>query len=371
MSPRVAIFASFSGQGGVERMVAHLAWGMADLGVAVDLVLARAHPDHLAHLPPAVRVVPLGTRHTLTAIPALAAYLRRERPAALLAAKDRGIQAALAARALAGVPVPVVGRLGTTVSAALAGRSPVTRWWWYRGMARRYRRLHRLVAVSAGVAADVRAITGLSGDRLRVIPNPVITPHLEPLARETPDHPWFTDGGPPVVLGVGRLTRQKDFPTLLRAVASMAHQPPPRLVILGEGRDREALEALAAGLGIASRVALPGFTANPYACMARAGVFALSSIWEGSPNVLTEALALGVPAVATDCPSGPREVLDGGRVGPLVALGDVRALATAMDELLARPPDRQMLRTAVSAYHYLASARAYLDALGVSVEDRG
>jgi glycosyltransferase involved in cell wall biosynthesis len=141
----------------------------------------------------------------------------------------------------------------------------------------------------------------------------------------------------PVVLGVGRLTRQKDFPTLIRAFAAVRRRHAARLIILGEGEDRPGLEALAGQLGVAHDVALPGFQDNAVAYMAASRLFVLSSTWEGLPTVLIEALAAGTRVVSTDCPNGPREILQDGRLGALVPVGDVAALAAAMIEALCRP----------------------------------
>jgi glycosyltransferase involved in cell wall biosynthesis len=184
------------------------------------------------------------------------------------------------------------------------------------------------------------------------------------LAEEAPAHPWFSDGGPPVILGVGELSERKDFATLLRAFARLRAGRPCRLVILGEGRRRGELEALAADLGVIADLALPGFVANPYPCMAQAAAFALVSRWEGMPVVLIEALALGTPSVACDCPSGPREVLQGGAVGGLVEVGDDAALAEALAAQLDQPSPREHSRAAVEGYTDVGSAWAYLAALG-------
>ena len=156
-------------------------------------------------------------------------------------------------------------------------------------------------------------------------------------------HPWFAPREPPVILGVGRLTPQKDFPTLLRAFALVRARRRARLVIVGEGRPeaRDALLRLAAELGCGEDVSLTGFTHNPFCYMAAASVFVLSSLHEGLPGVLIQALACGVPVVSTDCPSGPREILEGGRYGRLVALGDFSAMADAIGEALGRPGDRE------------------------------
>lgn len=362
----VALFLSFSGHGGVERMVTNLAGGLARRGLRVDLVLARTEGGHVGAWPEGVRVVPLGTRHTHSALPALIAYLRRDRPVAMLAAKDRAIRVAVVARRLAGVPLRLVGRLGTTVTAALADRSGLTRSLWYLGMRSFYPRLDALVAVSEGVAADVRAITGLPAERVVVVRNPVITPELARLAAGEPGQ-WAPAGGldTPVILGMGRLTRQKDFPTLLRAFARVRRERPCRLVILGEGRDRGELAELARSLGVEADVVLPGFVANPYPDLAAADVFVLSSAWEGSPNALTEAMALGTPVVATDCPSGPREILQGGAVAPLIAVGDEAGMAEAIQAQLEHPTSAERLREAVREYHVDVSAGAYAQVLGV------
>lgn len=362
----LAVFVSFSGRGGVERMILNLCGGFVAHGFAVDLLLARAQSEHLENLPEGVRVVHLNARHTWTSLPALVRYLRHARPRALLAAKDRAIQVAVIARMLARAPVRLVGRLGTTVSAALEGQGRLRRWFWYSGMRLFYRGTDAIVAVSEGVAADVARITGLPPARLPVVRNPAWSPEIEHLAQAPVTHPWFAARGAPVILGVGRLTRQKDFPTLMRAFARVRAQRRCRLLILGEGRGRAELMGLARKLDIVADVSLPGFVSNPYACLARAQLFVLSSRWEGSPNVLTEALALGIPVVATDCPSGPREILRDGYYGKLVPMNDDVALARAIEETLDRPLPSARLKEAARPYTLAAATAGYLAVLGLT-----
>lgn len=362
---RIAIFISFSGQGGVEHMVGKLAGGFLDAGLAVDLVLARAEGEHLATLPEGVRIVKLGVRHTLLALPGLVRYLRTCQPDALLAAKERAIRIAILARWLSGSKARLAGRLGTTVSAALKDKSALRRWFWYSGMKLFHPCMDTVIAVSQGVKDDIRAITGLPDDHIRVIPNPVITPDLYQKAAEAVRHPWLETSDIPVIMGMGRLTRQKGFPDLIRAFAQLRQHIPARLILIGEGKDRGSLQELAETLGVAADVELIGFRQNPYPLVARASLFVLSSLWEGSPNVLTEALALGRPVVATDCPSGPREVLAGGQFGPLVPVGDVAALAQAMRATLEKPLDATTLQSAVTEYTVARSSRRYMDALGL------
>lgn len=369
---RLGVLISFSGEGGVERMVLNLVEAFAARpDLRVDLVMLREHSRHLAELPASVNQVRLGVRHSQASIPAIARYLHAARPDALLVAKDRAGRAALLARALARVPTPIYIRLGTTLSEAMKGKSGLSRWLRYQPMRWLYPKANGVIAVSNGVAEDIRAITGLDPARIQVIRNPVITPVLAARAAESIAHPWFAPGQPPVVLGMGRLTRQKDFPTLLRAFARVRAELPARLVILGEGRDREALLSLARSLAIDADVDLPGFMANPYAWLARARLFVLSSAWEGSPNALTEALALGIPSVSTACPSGPDEILDQGRHGPLVAVGDVPAMAQAMRALLRAPPPPDGLRAAVAEYNVETSAARYLTFMGLSGDPAG
>ncbi len=367
---RLAIVASFSGQGGVERMLVHLIQGFCDQGYAVDLLLVRARSAALDQLPAEVRRIPLAPGHTLPATVALARWLRRERPPVLLAVKDRAGRAAVMARALARTETRLVLRLGTNLSAALSGRGLLQRWLRVLPIRRLYPAIEQIVAVSEGVAEDTARIARLPREQISVIRNPVITPGLAALAAAPCPHPWLhkTDSIP-TLIGAGRLQRQKDFPTLLRAFSLVRRQRACRLIIIGEGRGRGALDALARSLGLRlgadGDLELPGFQTNPYRWLARADLFVLSSAWEGSPNVLTEALALGIPAVATDCPSGPRELLADGRFGPLVPVGDSEALATAILQTLAAPLSANILQQAVADYTQAASASAYLHAMGL------
>jgi glycosyltransferase involved in cell wall biosynthesis len=198
---------------------------------------------------------------------------------------------------------------------------------------------------------------------ITTIHNPINLERVTQLAREPAEHPWFEDADIPVVLGVGRLVPQKDFPTLMRAFALVRQQRPARLVILGQGRGRPELEALARSLGLEHDLWMPGIALNPYRYMARAAVFALSSAWEGFGNVLLESLACGRPIVSTDCPSGPAEILGNGRFGRLVPVGDAPAMASAILESLAgnHQPDR--LRSRAAEFSIERTSQRYLELL--------
>ncbi|NBC11856.1 MAG: glycosyltransferase, partial [Gammaproteobacteria bacterium] len=202
--------------------------------------------------------------------------------------------------------------------------------------------------------------------QIQVVPTPVVPARLLDTPLPTPEHPWFHDPSAPLILGVGELSRRKDFMTLLRGFAQLRAQRCCRLMILGEGSERDALLAEATALGVADDVTLPGFVPRPYAEIAHADLFALSSRWEGMPLVLVEALALGTAVVATDCPSGPRELLADGDQGRLVPVGDAAALAAAMAAALAAPVHADALREAARPYTIEAATTAYLAAMGLA-----
>ena len=344
-------------------MVAHLCKGFVELGYPVDLLLVKAIGEHLKAVPDTVRILKLGSGHTFLSLFPLMRYLLKERPDALLAVKDRAFRVAVAARMWTKVPTRLVGRLGTTLGAALHGKSWLRKWSWYLPMRIFYPRADAVVAVSKGVAEDIARITGVGAERIYVIENPVVSRALFENAEKAVDHPWFADIGPPVIVAMGRLTRQKGFDVLIKAFAILSHTRPCRLIILGEGKDRRALFHLAEELGVLNQVNMPGFIENPYPFLKKAALFVLSSRWEGSPNVLTEALALGIPVVAADCPSGPREILENGRFGPLVPVEDAAALAKAMDRVLSNPMESHLLKSAACRYTVEQSSQAYIHVL--------
>ena len=380
--------------GGAERVFAGLASALADRGHRVDLVLSSRQGLLLDEVADSVRVLETGTdswprtlafllrlpldswglaarflRHkppkAIRGIRGLVRYLRRERPDALLATLPANVVAALWAGRLAGVATRIVIREANTLSMEAANaRSPraLTRWM-PQIAAHWYPRARAIVAVSNSVADDLARLADLPRERITTIYNPVDSERIAARAAEDPCEPWLAADQPPLLLAVGRLAQQKDYPTLLRAFAELRRTHAARLLILGEGPSRGELEGLCGELKIADDVRLPGVSRNPYAYMARARALVLASIWEGFPNVLLEALACGCPVVASDCPGGSRELLEGVEGAWIVPPRDPTALAAALRAGLANAPDPAPLRARAREFTLERAVDEYLAVL--------
>jgi glycosyltransferase involved in cell wall biosynthesis len=382
----VAVFIHRMGVGGAEKATVNLLKGFVKRDLRVDLVVLWKEGVFLNHIPSKVRLINLDAptnlypyrwhrllkflwkRHLssfdldcllkLNAISAkiafyfcgkptmypawintmalrLANYLKENKPSALLAILPDPNIIALKARQFTRISFRLVISEHITPSVALQF-SP-RRQFIEQSIRTLYPKADVIVAVSQGVAEDLIQNYGVPEEKVKVIFNPVVTEELFDMALEDVSHPWFEQELSSVILAVGRLTKAKDYPTLFRAFSLVRQVRPAKLLILGEGEDRANLERLAIELGIQNDVSMPGFVDNPFAFMAKASVFVLSSAWEALPTVLIEALACGCPVVATDCRSGPREILGNGRYGRLVPVGDHEALAKAILETLDNP----------------------------------
>jgi glycosyltransferase involved in cell wall biosynthesis len=364
----VALFFAATG-GGVQRGRVTIANALAERGVHVTCVMPQAKGPFLERLSPDVNVVDLGTRQPLQLVGALMRWLRAAQPAALIASQQHAIVAAVWARRLAGVSTPVIAIQHNTLSALCQhSRRRAVRWLLPSAARLFFRWADQVCAVSDGVARDLAAMTRIPVRDIRIVHNPTVTPELLAHAGEPCGHPWFVSGRaerPAVILGVGSLNPLKDFALLIRAFARLRRLRPARLVILGEGPERAKLEAVARELGVAADVDLPGFDPNPYRFMARADVFAVSSRVEGMPNAIIEALACGCPVVSTDCPSGPAEILQDGKHGRLVPIGDEAALAEAIAATLQAAPDPVDLRRRAADFSVERATERYLQLLGL------
>lgn len=347
---KLAFFVSALHSGGGEKQMIEMANAFAARGYAVDVLALSLSGSFRPEIGQGVRLVSLQRGRMLFSFLPLVRYLRRERPAAVLALDPYTHLLALAAKALSGSDARVVLRIGIVFSRQFeryAGAKDTAMAFLIR---RLYRRADAVIANSRGVADDIAALAGLPPSKVSVIYNPTDLAKLRRKAQEAPDHPWLAGKSLPVVCTIGRLRAQKNLPLLLRAFARARRAIPSRLVIIGEGREEAALRRLAAELGCADDVAFAGFKANPYALMARADAFVLSSVLEGLPNALIDALACGVPAIAADCDAGPREILapetdyrarlsvgsgvEYASCGALFAVNDEDALVGALERFL-------------------------------------
>ncbi len=359
---KIALFIPSLHGGGAERVIVSLANGLARRGIPVDLVLVKDAGVYRSHVDSKVRVVDLKGKRALTSLFALSGYLRRERPGAMLSAMNYVNVVAVWARVLSRSNTRLVLSEHANLSQALADTSglvsKVLPWL----MAVSYRRADAIVAVSDGVAADLATTLGYPRDTVSTRHNPIETDELAIKSLVALDHPWFIDGQPPVIIGVGRLSKEKDFPTLIEAFNHLRLGKQARLVILGEGAERTFLESLIEASPYRADILLGGFQENPYNWMHGASVFVLSSRWEGFGNVLVEAMACGTPVISTACPSGPEEILEQGRWGRLVPVGDAEALANAIAQTLAdaSPPDVKKRAEAFGVAH---AVDAYLNVL--------
>ena len=356
------------GGGGCERVFGNLAAGLIDLGVDVEFVVPRAAGPTLSCVPAKASVVELGGVSTKAAVLNLARHLRRQTTDAIISGLNHANLMVLAARSLARARVPIIVTQHGIPSMDAKHEKRVMDRLALALLPRMYRLADAVVCVSCAVRDDLLTFASLPPDKVHVIYNPVIGPGLHAASKETVDHPWLTSGHDDVIVAVGSFTPVKQFPLLLRAFSLVRRTRGVRLIILGEGPGRPELEEMTTRLGVRDDVALPGFVEDPYAWLAKSSVFVLCSRSEALPTVLIEAMACGCRLVCTDSPGGTREILDHGRYGILVPVGDEPALAAALDRALGEPrqvvPESWMEKFTVkfAASRYLELVRRFVDA---------
>ena len=340
-----------------------IANAFVDRGQEVDLLVMKPVGDLADKVDSRIRVISLDAGRIIFSLPKLVSYLRRERPSTLLSVDEHTHVLSLVARPLAGVQTRIVLRMGNMLS-ILAKR--------YEGKAkilpffakRLFKKADGIIANSRGVADDVIAVTGIDPFRVRVIFNPKSRQEIIQKASESVDNEWLTHKNMPVIVAVGRLRVQKNFPLTIRAFAEVVKTVPSRLIILGAGREGGRLQTLIDTLGCKDSILLAGYSDNPYAWMKKADVYVAASLWEGLPNALLEAMVCGLPSIAADCDSGPREILapdtdyrkrlavgDGveyAKSGALFAVNDEAALTEALKRFLTDPALRQKYAAAGS-----------------------
>ena len=369
----VAFYVPALNLGGAQRVTVDIANGLAGRGYGVDLLLSYRRGELLGEVDDDVRIVPVRTPElpvagVLASVPALARYLRTARPDVLFSQMTYANVAAILASRLAGGDAVVAATEHDAFGVKSGAKERVVT----LAAAALYGFPDRVVGVSEGVAESVREGTRAAEDDVVVLHNPIPTEEVARRAEASTGMEWLESDAFETVLSVGRLDAQKDHATLLRAFASLRERrPDARLVVVGTGELESDLRERASRLGLDDVVAFPGFVDDVFPYMGSASAFALSSRHEGLPTVLIEALAAGCPVVSTDCPSGPREILRDGRDGPLVPVGDHRALGSALETVLADPPAADRLRDRAAAFSSDAAVDDYVDFVESVAGDRG
>lgn len=351
---------SFAG-GGAERLHINLAPELIKLGYDVTFLVNLKEGALCDLLPPNVKLVCLNARNTRESIIPLYRFLREHKPDILLCNLDICNMSGLMMRLAPWIQTKIITTFHSIPSSVAKIEQTLSR----RAKSLFFRiflRLsHAIIGVSKGVQRDVAITTGIPLSRIHAVYNPVITDTFLRKIRAETAQILERKKPPPLVLAAGRFVEAKDFATLISAFALVRATRECRLIILGEGPLREKLQDQINALGLQDSVSLPGFIANPVASFCSADVFVLCSLYEGLGNVLIEALACGTPVVSTDCPSGPAEILENGKYGQLVPVGNPKALAEAILSTLENPLPKEMLRERGLYFTAERAARHYHD----------
>ncbi len=326
---KITFFSPNLAGGGAERIIAILAAHFSEKKYDVDLVLANATGPYLVSIPDSVRIIDLQCKRVFFSLPGLIKYLKVEQPNVLFTSQMHSSTIALWAVKLASVDTSVFIRQPTMLMPYYENKS-LTSIFRQKLFLETARLAKKVIVTSEAMAEEFQALSKVSKDKVEVIYNPVPVDAIQEKSSEPIEHLWFKEGEPPVILAVGRLVAVKDFKTLIRAFDIAQKKIPCRLIILGEGTLRSELEQLVEKLDLSELVQLQGFVNNPYQYMKHSKVFVLSSLWEGFPNGMVEAMACGMAIVATDCEGGASEILEYGKWGELIPVGNEELMAQAI-----------------------------------------
>ncbi|QFT90671.1 N-acetylgalactosamine-N,N'-diacetylbacillosaminyl-diphospho-undecaprenol 4-alpha-N-acetylgalactosaminyltransferase [Bacillus sp. THAF10] len=339
---RIAFILANLRGGGVERMTLNLSEEFVHRGYEVDLLVAEAEGEYKDLVPAGVNLIDLKKPRLISCIPDIRKYMSEQKPDAFISAKDYINLTVIFAKLLARSKTNLIVSTRVNISRQLEVLNSRN----FKVVAKLVKHFYRfadhVVGVSKGVADDLYKITGIDRKKIHVVYNPVVTEGLLAKAEEEVEHPWFHEEVP-VVVTVGRFDKAKDYPTLLNAFRVLQDSKKARLMLVGDGPERSHLESLVEEYKLQDVVDFIGFQSNPYPFMKKADLFVLSSAYEGFGNVVAEALAVGTPVVSTDCPSGPGEILDRGKYGTLVRVGDYIGLSKAIKETLENPLPKEKL----------------------------
>ena len=362
---KISIFIPTLLGGGAERIMVTLANEFDSRNILVDLILTNAIGQYLADVSLNVRIVNLNKKSNLFCIIPLIRYIRKERPEVMLTALNTTNIVAIIAKLFSGISFRLVisERAVTSIEMGMSNffRAKVIS----KLISYLYPQADTIVAVSKDVKDDLINIFNIPDTKIEVVYNPVVSNKLIELSKEEPNNIFFEENKLPFILGVGRLTPQKRFDTLIKAFSLILCKYEANLVILGEGEMRNNLEELANNLNIRDKVFLPGFVNNPFIWMRKASLFVLSSSFEGLPGTLIQAMACGTPIVSTDCPGGVNEILEQGKWGRLAQVGNDKMLSQAMLLTLKSETHPDITQRA-NDFSVSNGVNKYLEVLGLS-----
>lgn len=332
MKQHLAFFLPSLQGGGAERVMLLLAEGFAQRGTDVDLIIGKSEGQYASQIPDNVRCIELNSTKLIFALPKLIRYLNQSKPDAILSAMPMANLLTIWAGKLSHSETKLAISEHSVISllrADVKWRMKVL----FPLITAFYRFADEIICVSKGAKADLAKTLRIDPSRITTIYNPIRKPEYT----EDGERPWPFDTELPVILGIGRLSPEKDFQTLIDAFNIIRKRRDAKLVIIGEGKERKLLEKVVKANGLSGAVLLPGFVSNPYDYIRYAKVVVLTSRREGFGNVIVESMFCETPVVATDCPFGPREILEDGRYGILVPVGNVDSVASAIEQQLDQP----------------------------------
>jgi glycosyltransferase involved in cell wall biosynthesis len=359
---KITIFVPSLGIGGAERVVNNLVIGFDKNNIKVDLLLAKEYDISREHIPNGVNIIDFKHSRTMFSLFSLIKYLKRNKGSIVLSHLRHANRIAILANILSGRKSKVFVVEHTTRSIVKDNViSDTLNMILYNYL---YPKAEKIIHVSKEAAEDLENKYNWRRGTVKVLYNPVV--NEEKVHHYNLPHEWFVVNKPPVILGVGRLIPDKNFSLLINAFYHVRQKLECRLIILGQGEEADVLRKLIYRLNLQNDVHMPGYVNNPYDYMSHASVFVLSSIREGLPTVLIEALACGCPVVSTRCPSGPTEILENGKYGELVSVGDAQAMADAIIRTIKKPPGKELLIDRARYFSIDRSVSRYIKLLGLT-----
>jgi len=363
-APLITLMTS-SYTGGIGRNLANLSNTLFRFGYRVDILVDRESFPYAGDISEGVNIRHLKTSHRIGGVLHLLGYFLKYKPQVVLTPFVQLTLLAVRTRRLFRVPVKIFANIHSIYSVDFGSLDQKKRYRRVMDMKQYYSECDGLIAVSDGAAIDFSKLTGIPDSSIHRIFNPVVTDDLIERSMSRPDHPWFQADQPPVIIGIGRLVKNKNFDHLIEAFDILREQRECRLVIVGEGPARPDLESRAKESLFSEEILFTGRLENPFPHLRHSSVMVLASSYEGLSNTLIESLAIGTPVVSTDCPYGPREILEDGRYGELVPVKDINSLAAAVNRAIDDPIDRSRLIESANRFKDTDIARSYISVFGL------